>query len=139
MLKKAVSTAPVLNQFSPKKDIFITTDASKYAVGAVMQQDFEDGRHPVCFVSRVLNSDEQNYAAHDLELLEIFDTIRAWRYYLHGRKFTVFTDHHPLKFLETQEYLSPRQVRWLERLAQYDFTIVPIKGKRNVVADGFSR
>ena len=68
-LKNAVITAPVIHQFSPDKPIFITTDASKDAIGAVMEQEFEDGKHPVCFASRVLNSAEQNYAAHDLELL----------------------------------------------------------------------
>ncbi len=54
-------------------------------------------------------------------------------------KFVVYTDHHPLKYLETQDFLSPRQVRWLERLASFDFDIVPIKGKSNQVADGLSR
>ena len=139
ILKKAVVSAPVLHQYNPKYPIFVTTDASKYAIGAVLEQDFPDGRHPVAFVSRTLNPAEQNYAAHDLELLGIVDTIRSWRCYLHGCKFTIHTDHHPLKYLETQEYLSPRQVRWLERLAQFEFKIVPIKGKSNTVADGLSR
>lgn len=138
-LKKAVISAPVLNQYNPKYPIFVTTDASKYAIGAVLEQDFPDDRHPVAFVSRTLNPAEQNYAAHDLELLAIVDTIRSWRCYLHGCKFTIHTDHHPLKYLEAQEYLSPRQVRWLERLAQFEFTIIPIKGQSNTVADGLSR
>ena len=138
-LKKTVTSAPVLRQFNKNLPIYITTDASKYAIGGVMEQDFSDGRHPVAFVSRTLNQSEQNYAAHDLELLGIYDTIRMWRCYLHGRKFTIHTDHHPLRYLETQEFLSPRLVRWLEKLAQYDFNIVPIKGKSNQVADGLSR
>ena len=138
-LKKAVITAPVLRQFQPKDKVYVTTDASKDAIGAVMEQDFPDGRHPVAFLSRTLNPAERNYAAHDLELLGIVDTIRAWRCYLHGRQFTVHTDHHPLRYLETQEFLSPRQVRWLERLAQFNFDIVPVRGKSNKVADGLSR
>ena len=138
-LKKAVTSAPVLRQFSSTAPIAITTDASKHAIGGVMEQQFEDGIHPVSFVSRTLNSAEQNYAAHDLELLGIHDTLRMWRCYLHGRKFKVHTDHHPLRYLDTQEFLSPRQVRWLEKLAQFDFEIVPIKGKSNQVADGLSR
>ena len=138
-LKKAVTSAPVLHQFHPDYPIVITTDASKYAIGAVMEQEFPDGRHPVAFLSRTLNAAEQNYAAHDLELLGIVDTLRAWRCYLHGRKFIVHTDHHSLRYLDTQEYLSPRQVRWLERLYQFDFQIIPIKGRSNVVADGLSR
>ena len=53
-LKKAVTSAPVLHQFSPRRPIFITTDACKYAIGAVMEQEFQDGKHPVLFASRVL-------------------------------------------------------------------------------------
>lgn len=138
-LKKTVISAPVLNQYKPKYPIFVITDASKYAIGAVLEQDFPDDRHPVAFVSRTLNPAEHHYAENDLGLLVILDTIRSWRCYLHGCEFTIHTDHHPLRYLETQEYLSPRQVRWLERLAQFEFTIVPIKAKSNTVADGLSR
>ena len=138
-LKHAVISAPVLYQFDPSRKIYVTTDACRIGIGAVMEQDFEDGRHPVCFASKTLNSAQQNYAAHDLELLGIVETLRAWRCYLHGRKFIVYTDHSPLKYLETQPYLSPRQVRWVEKLCQFDFEIIPIKGKSNRVADGLSR
>ena len=138
-LKNTIISAPVLAQFDPDKTIFVTTDACKNAIGAVMEQENDDGKHPVAFISRTFNPYEQNYAAHDLELLGAVDTLRTWRCYLHGRKFIVHTDHHPLKYLETQEYLTPRQVRWLERIAMFDFDIVPIKGKSNQVADGLSR
>ncbi len=40
----------------------------------------------------------------DLELLAIVDTLIAWRFYVHGRKFIIQTDHHPLRFLETQDH-----------------------------------
>ena len=86
-----------------------------------------------------MNPSERNYAAHELELLAIVDTIRAWRSYLYGRKFTIFSDHHPLRYLQTQSHLSPRQVRWVERLVDFDFQFVPLKGKSNRVADALSR
>ena len=93
----------------------------------------------MAFTSRTLDSAEQNYAPHELELLAIVDTLRAWRSYLHGRKFTVHTDHHPLRYLQNQDHLSPRQVRWLERLVEFDFDVVPIRSKSNTVADALSR
>jgi len=85
-----------------------------------------------------LNPAEQQYAAHERELLAIVETLRTWRAYLHGRHFNVLTDHYPLKYLETQKQLSPRQVRWLELIVSFDFKIIPIKGKTNVVADALS-
>ena len=43
-----------------------------------MEQDHEDGMHPVAFISRTLNPHEQNYEAHDLELLGTVDNLRTW-------------------------------------------------------------
>ncbi len=67
------------------------------------------------------------------------DTLRTWRCYLYGQKFAVHTYHHPLKYLETQEFLTQKQVRWLERISMFEFDIVPIRIKSNQVADGLSR
>ena len=138
-LKKALCDAPVLRCFDPSLQIIVTTDASNYAIGAVLEQKDGNSTRPVAYHSRTLNPAEQNYAAHERELLAIVDTLRVWRVYLHGNHFTVHTDHYPLKYLETQESLSQRQVRWLEKLVQFDFTIIPISGKSNKVADALSR
>ena len=51
----------------------------------------------------------------------------------------VHIDHSPFKHLETQPYLSPQQVRWLEKICQFDFDIIPIKVKSNILADDLSR
>ena len=56
-----------------------------------------------------------------------------------GRKFTIVSDHHSLKFLQMQPQLSRRQAHWLELLAEFDFEIVHHPGKSNVVADALSR
>ena len=68
-LKNAIITAPVLRTFNPEYPIVITTDASKYAIGAVLEQDFPDGRHPIAFISKTLSSSEQNYAPYNVEML----------------------------------------------------------------------
>ena len=138
-LKNALTDAPVLRTFNSSLPTFVTTDASQYAIGAVLEQEENKLRRPVAFASRTLNNAEQNYAAHERELLAIVDTLKWWRVYLHGIFFTVHTDHYPLRYLETQDHLSPRQVRWLERLVSFDFKIIPISGKSNTVADALSR
>ena len=138
-LKNALTNAPVLRTFNSSLPTFVTTDASQYALGAVLEQEENKTKRPVAFASRTLNNAEQNYAAHERELLAIVDTLKWWRVYLHGIFFTVHTDHYPLRYLETQDHLSPRQVRWLERLVDFDFKIIPISGKSNIVADALSR
>jgi hypothetical protein len=53
--------------------------------------------------------------------------------------FEIETDHHPLRYSDIQPKLSKRQIRWLEDLAEFNFTLCYVKGKYNLVADGFSR
>ena len=78
-LKRAVYTASVLQVFNPMYQIYITTDASKNPIGAVLEQEFLSGRHPVSFTSTKLNNAENRSPAQELELLSIVDTLRAWR------------------------------------------------------------
>ena len=73
------------------------------------------------------------------KLLAVIHALRTWRHYLLGRKFIIVSDHHSLKFLQTQPQLSRKQARWLEFLAEFDFDIVYMPGKSNVVADALSR
>jgi hypothetical protein len=48
------------------------TDASDFAIGAVLSQRFEDGKlHPNAFFSRKMQPAEINYEMHDKEMLAI--------------------------------------------------------------------
>lgn len=138
-LRKAVTSAPVLRAFDPELSTCVTTDASGYAIGAVLEQTDSESRRPVAFFSRTMSPAEQNYHPQEQELLAIVEALRHWRAYLHGRPFIVNTDHESLKYLQTQDHLSSRQVRWMENLIEFDFQIRYIKGKTNVVADALSR
>jgi hypothetical protein len=138
-LKSAFTTAPVLRLVDPNRAFTLTTDASDVGLGAVLQQEYQDGLHPVAFLSRKLLPAEVNYATHDKELLAIVYALKTWRPYLHGAKFRIQTDHHPLIYLQTQPELSRRQRRWIEVLNEFDFNVEYLKGKWNLVADALSR
>ena len=111
ILKHALCSAPVLRTYDPVLPITVTTDASGFAIGAVLEQDEDGMRRPVAYFSRTMNPHEQNYHAQEQELLAIVESIRYWRSYLHGHPFLVQTDHASLQYLTTQDRLSPRQVR----------------------------
>jgi hypothetical protein len=138
-LKKALCTAPVLRTFDPTLPIIVTTDASGFAIGAVLEQDEATFRRPVAYFSRTMNPHEQNYHAQEQELLAIVESLRHWRSYQHGQTFVVQTDHASLQNLTTQEHVTPREIRWLERLIDFDFKIVHISGKTNLIAGALSR
>jgi RNase H-like domain found in reverse transcriptase len=101
-LKRALCSAPVLRTYDPALPITVTTDASGFAIGAVLEQDEDGMRRPVVYFSRTMNPHEQNYHAQGQELLAIVESIRYWRSYLHGHAFLIQTDHASLQYLTTQ-------------------------------------
>jgi hypothetical protein len=62
-----------------------------------------------------------------------------WRHYLDGKVTRVVTDHRALTHLQTQPNLSPRQVRWYEKLCRFKLEIEYRKGVDAVVPDALSR
>lgn len=140
-LKSLMADAPILILPDPNLPYVINTDASGFAVGAVLQQDQGKGLQPIAFLSKKMKDAETRYPVHEQELLAIIHSLSTWRHYLHGAKFKIIvkTDHKSLQYFKTQPMLSGRQARWLSVIADYDFMIEYIDGKTNVVADGLSR
>jgi hypothetical protein len=93
----------------------------------------------IAYASRKLKKHEELYVTHDLELAVVMLALKLWRHYLVGRNFDLKTDHQSLKHLFTQRDMKARKRRWSEFMSEYDFGILYIKGKENVVADALSR
>src|SRR5262249_7038105 len=103
-LKKAFITAPVLSHFTPEAPLIVETDASDYAIAAILSTTLPDEQvHPVAFHSRALQTSELNYDTHDKELLAIYEAFSVWRRYLEGpaTPVDVITDHKNLEYFST--------------------------------------
>ncbi|MBW0573666.1 hypothetical protein O181_113381 [Austropuccinia psidii MF-1] len=69
ILKEAFTTAPILAYFNPSLPTIVDTDASYYALGALLSQVNDSGKHHIEFDSCKLLPAELNYEIHDKELL----------------------------------------------------------------------
>jgi hypothetical protein len=140
-LKEALTSAPVLAYFdvTAKTDLF--TDASKVAIGGVLQQtDAEGNCRPVGFYSRRLTPAETNYATYERELLGVKESLLSFRHWLLGIPITVRTDHDSLKWLMSQQEITGKRLRWLAIISEFNVTeIRHVPGAANVVADALSR
>lgn len=137
-LKLLISSHPILKFPNYEKEFVVTTDASDYAIGAVLSQE----GHPICYVSRTLNKHERNYSVTDKEFLAIVYSVNYFRPYLYGRKFKIITDHAPIKYLNSKykgKEFSQRNQRWILKLQEFNFDIEYLQGKENKVADFLSR
>src|SRR5882724_1163919 len=95
-LKKAFTTAPVLTHWIPDTQITVETDASDYALAAILSITTPDGDlYPIAFHSWTFSAPDLNYDVHDKELLTIFEAFKRWRHYLEGSglPIDVITDH----------------------------------------------
>jgi len=79
------------------KEAFLTTDASSYVVGDKLSQGMTGKDLTIAYTFRLLNKAEQNYFTIKKELLAIVYSVQFFRLYIYGRKFTLITDHQPLK------------------------------------------
>eukprot|EP00741_Cyanophora_paradoxa_P015154 tig00020849_g14625.t1 len=123
------------------KPFILQTDASTYAIGAILSQTDKDGvERPLAFISRTLLPAEMNYSATELECLAVVWAIKYWRHYLlGGPQFLVRTDHHALQWLKSLDPTTGRLGRWSLLLQAYDFDIVYRPGKQNGGPDACSR
>ena len=139
ILKEKLCTAPILAYPDFKKEFILYTDASGYALGAVLSQKAEDRKeHVIFYASKSLTSAEQNYSTTELECYAVVWAIEKFHPYLEGKKFKVVTDHYALKWLQTNA-LKGRRARWILKLQPYNFEIIYKEGKKHKNADALSR
>jgi hypothetical protein len=141
-LKAIFTTTPILVHPDFSKPFNMETDASDFALGAVLSQE-GDGRwfHPVVFYSRKFYAAEINFKIHDKELLTIVDSFREWRHLLEGAShpITIYTDHKNLEYFMTARVLNRRQAHWNMSLSRFDFVITYRPGKQQGLSNALSR
>src|SRR5467141_3972730 len=109
-LKHTFTTAPILVHFNPDNPIVVETDASDYAIAAIISQvSPDDGDiHPIVFYSCSMQPAELNYEIYDKELLAIFEAFRQWHNYLEDSAHVVLmlSDHKNLEYFATTKQLT---------------------------------
>ena len=123
---------------------FLNTDASNQGLGAVLYQNQDGVDRVISYASRTLSEAEQNYHLHSgkLEFLALkWAVCQRFSDYLQfgTHPFQVFTDNNPLTYVLTTAKLNAVGLRWVNELADYNFTIHYKPGKNNVDADYLSR
>ncbi|CCH60644.1 hypothetical protein TBLA_0D01360 [Henningerozyma blattae CBS 6284] len=134
-LKQKLCSAPVLVPFIPGDEYRLSTDASTIALGGVLERLGQ----LVGVIGYFSKTTQAHYPVGEIELLSIIQNLQHFKYYLHGHHFILRTDHISLLAYRNKKEPSARISRWLDFLAEFDFTLEYIKGSLNHVADALSR
>ncbi|MBW0535601.1 hypothetical protein O181_075316 [Austropuccinia psidii MF-1] len=119
LLKEAFTPAPILSHFNTSLPTIVETDASDYALGAVLSQVNDSGKHPISFDSHKLLPAELNYEIHDNELLSIVWALTCWRAFILSLS-------------------NSFEARWAEFLSEFHFTITYPQGRLATLPDAVS-
>ncbi len=142
-LKAALVTAPILTYPTREGHFVLSTDASDVGIGAVLEQEQEEGgrvaNKVIAYASKTLSDSQHHYCMTNKELLAVVMAVELFKYYLTGRHFTVVTDHASLTWLRNFREPEGMVARWISRLQPFDFAIVHRPGKHHSHADGLSR
>ena len=139
-IKEKFCSNVVLHYPDRQRPFYVQTDASDFALGAVLYQINGKNEHEVLqFASRTLKGAELAYYTTEKELLAIVWSLQKFRSYLLGSKIHVITDHAALLFLKECKLAHARLTRWSLAIQDYDITIEHCEGKKNHVADVLSR
>ncbi len=139
LLKQMLTQAPILRLPDLNRQFIVQADASDTGVGAVLLQEYDDGKFPVAYVSKKLLPRERRYSVIERECLALVYAVRKFNKYLYGKEFVLQTDHQPLAHICRFKAENSRIMRWALYLQTYQFRIEAIKGKDNVGADYMSR
>ncbi|MBW0586170.1 hypothetical protein O181_125885 [Austropuccinia psidii MF-1] len=118
-----------LSQFhhhsNPSLPTIVETNASDYALGAILSQFSDSGKHLIAFDSRKLIPADLNYEIHEKELLGIVWALKHWRAFLLSLSspFEVLTNHSSLQYFISSKVLTLYQALWAEFLSEFQFAI----------------
>ena len=145
-MKQALLSAVGLHLVDPDRGFVLRTDAPNYAVGAVLEQVLDNGRHvAVAFWCRVLaEGPKRTWTPWEKMAYAIVMALRKWAGYIALHPVNVCTDHQSLQSWHKEQVDTPsdpasRRARWHETLAKFGLTVVYVPGKDNTLADCLSR
>ena len=124
-----MTTTPILQGPDWNLPFHIYTDASNYAIGAVLAQKHSNLEHAIYYISKSLHGPELNYTVTEKELLAVVYALKKNWHYITGYSIYVHTDHAAIKYLMNKPAITGRLARWLLLLQEFDITIVDKPGK----------
>ena len=136
-IKADIAKSPERFHITYQDPLVLVVDASDDGVGGVLIQLRNGVREPILFLSHVFSPVARRWATIEQEAYAIYFCIMECEDLLACHPFTLMTDHKNLLYI--YEATAPKIIRWRLRLQMFEFDLIHIPGRDNVIADALSR
>ncbi len=141
-MKKRMTEVSILHHFDQNRKTILETDSFDYVNDNILSQyDDEETLHFMIYYSKNLSFAEYNYKIYDKKLLAIICVFEHWWSELKLTELLIkmFTDHQALTSLMKDKELSRRQMRWVQKLVNFNFKIMYHSDKQNIKVNALTR
>ncbi|ROT80406.1 putative polyprotein [Penaeus vannamei] len=138
VLKRSLLKEPVLRSPDFSRTWYISTDASKGAIGAILAQRYDGHFCPVSYFSRQLRGAELRYDVMEKEALAVIEALKKFKPLIWGLEVIVMSDNRSLQWLFHKDG-NARVTRWALTAQSFGAKILYHPGKLNAAADALSR
>ncbi len=140
-MKRCMIKTSILRHFDQTRETILEIYSFNYVNDEVLSQyDDEEVLHSIVFYSKNMSSAECNYKINDKELLIIIWAFEHWwlKLKLTDISIKMFINHQALISLMKDKELSRRQIRWVQKLADFNFRIMYWSDKQNIKIDALT-
>ena len=138
-LKHSLINAPVLAMPIDGGGYVLDTDANQFSEGCVLQQWQNGILKVIGYASKAFSAAEIRYCVTRRELAAVIYGLKYYRHFLLGFPFVLRTDHSALTHLMRTPNPVAQSARYLDTLAEYQFTVQYRPGLSHKNADSLSR
>jgi len=140
-MKRCMTETSILRHFDQTSETILKTNSFNYVNDKVFSQyDDEKVLHSIAFYSKNMSFAECNYEIYDKKLLIIIQAFEHWwlELKLIDISIKMFINHQALISLMKDKELSRHQMRWVQKLADFNFKIMYWSDKQNIKIDALT-
>ena len=140
-MKRCMTETFILRHFDQTCNFILEIDSFNYVNDKVLSQyNDENVLHLIIFYSKNMSFAECNYKIYDKKLLIIIQAFEHWWFELKLINISIkmFINHQALISLMKDKKLSQWQMRWVQKLADFNFKIMYQSDKQNIKIDALT-
>ncbi len=143
LIKRIFINSSMLRHYELDNESMMKIDAFDFVIADIFSQfvKIDDQWRSIVFYFKKMTFAKRNYEVDDQKMLVIVKICKKWRHYIENVKYSIWIiiDHANFKNFFINKVFSRREIKWWERLIEFDLKIEYRFKKSNFADDSFRK